>query len=103
MSYDAAKDPFAGRAADLAAPGARAQLVTPNDGADLAPYPKGLRLYVPATLTEASLVVTPKGAASDADKVTLRYPPGVAWEPLSVRRIWATGTSAGIDIHAIQD
>jgi hypothetical protein len=43
--------------------------------------------------------VTPLNAA-DGDSVTLKALPGVTIEPLAVRRVWSTGTSAGLEIHA---
>jgi hypothetical protein len=45
------------------------------------------------------VTVTPK-RGSDAAPVTFKFPPGVFQLPLSVRRVWATGTTAGIEIHA---
>ena len=86
----------------LALPARACVAVTPSDAANLAVYAKALRVYVPANISGgvATVVVTPLLAASDGDTVTLSLPPGIAIEPLAVRRVWATGTSAGIAIHA---
>lgn len=102
MSYDPANDPFHGSSATPSAPARACVVVTPSDSTDLAKYAKALRIYVPADISGgvATVVVTPLLAADDEDTVTLSVPPGIAVEPLAVRRVWATGTSAGIAIHA---
>lgn len=101
MPYDALADSFAGNAASALSPARKMALVTPNDSVDLALYAKALRVYVPSTITEASVVVIPHDNA-DAAAVTLKFGPGVWVEPSMVRRVKATGTTAGIEIHAYQ-
>ena len=102
MPYDHASDRFHGSSASPSAPARACVAVTPSDDDNLAIYAKALRIYVPADISGgvATVVVTPLLAATDADTVTLSVPPGVAIEPLAARRVWATGTSAGIEIHA---
>jgi hypothetical protein len=99
-SYDLQKDPNALASRSAASPGSDMALVAPADGADLAVYSRALRVFVPLALSEASVRVTPTLAADDTTTVTLKFGAGVNYEPLSVRRIWATGTTPGLDIHA---
>ncbi len=102
MPYDQASDRFHGSSASPSAPARACVAVTPSDASNLAAYAKALRIFVPDDISGgvATVVVTPLLAANDVDTVTLQVPPGVSIEPLAVRRVWATGTSAGIDIHA---
>jgi len=101
MSYDPSKDPFHDTSASPMTPAALCTLVTPSDSNDIDPYPKALRIYVPADVEGGvgSVKVTPKRAA-DGAPVTLKFLPGVYQLPLSVRRVWAAGTTAGVEIHA---
>jgi hypothetical protein len=101
MSYDATKDPFHHTNASPMTPAVDCVAVTPSDTADIEPYPKALRVYVPTAVVGGvgTVKVTPKHA-SDAATVTLAFPPGVFQVPLGVRRVWETGTSANIEIHA---
>ncbi|PPD16085.1 MAG: hypothetical protein CTY25_03685 [Methylobacterium sp.] len=98
-SYDPTRDPYAAVSRSPSEPGAVAQALTPNDGADLPLYCKAFRVYVPLSLQGASVRVTPVLANDDLATVTLSFPQGISYEPLSIRRIWATGTSTGIEIH----
>jgi hypothetical protein len=99
-SYDLQKDPNALLARNAISPGGDLALVVPADGADLPVYAKALRVFVPFSLAEAALRVTPALAADDAATVTLKFSAGTSYEPLSVRRVWWTGTTPGLDIHA---
>ncbi|NWG26794.1 MAG: hypothetical protein HXY30_20640 [Pseudorhodoplanes sp.] len=101
MPYDPTRDAFASVNASFSAQARLAELVTPSDAADLVRYAKALRIYVPASVAGGvgAVRVTPLNAA-DGDSVTLKVPPGVTIEPLAVRRVWSTGTSAGIEVHA---
>lgn len=99
-TYNAALDTFSGYARSPDSVALDAAAVAPSDAANLASYAKALRVYVPATMASATLRVTPVHAADDANTVTLSFISGVHYEPLAVRRVWATGTSAGIEIHA---
>jgi hypothetical protein len=103
MPYDSTRDAFASVNASFSAQARLAELVTPSDSEDLARYAKALRIYVPTSVAGGvgSVRVTPLKAANDADTVTLKVPPGIAIEPLAVRRVWATGTSAGVEVHAL--
>jgi hypothetical protein len=101
MSYDPSKDPFHDTSISPDAPAVDCIAVTPSDDDDIEPYPKALRVYVPATIAGGvgTLKVTPK-RANDAAPVTFKFPPGVYQIPLSVRRVWQTGTDADVEIHA---
>lgn len=103
MPYDQTRDAFANMTASFSAPARLAELVTPSDSEDLARYAKALRIYVPGSVAGGvgSVRVTPLKAANDADTITIKAPPGISLEPLAVRRVWATGTSAGVEIHAL--
>lgn len=100
-TYDPAKDGFSTNAPSSSTPARQSVAVTPNDAQNLPAYAKALRVYVPASIAEASLNITPLNAADDSsDAVTLKFPSGVWVEPQGARRVWATGTTAGIEIHA---
>lgn len=73
------------------APASRLVLVTKGD-ADQGPY-RALRLYV------ASGPITLKVRGMDDVDVTLTVPEGVYWEPITVKRIWSTGSSGTVIIH----
>lgn len=98
-SYDPQKDGAASLARGSCSPGGVAARLMPNDVDDLVIYPKALRVYVPSSLGEATLKVTPLMAADDAATVTLKFPAGLFYEPLGIRKLFATGTTAGIEIH----
>jgi hypothetical protein len=98
-SYEPNKNPFATQLRAMGEPAVDVQRLTPSDSADTNPYCKALRVFVPASTEEATVRVTPMLAADDANTVTLRFPSGVSYEPLAIRRLWSTGTSAGIEIH----
>lgn len=98
-SYLPQNDPNALRSRSAAEPAGDAVLIAPNDTTDMPSYAKAVRIYVPGTLSEASLRVTPTLAKDDNLHVTLRFPSGLFYEPMSVRRVWTTGTTAGIEIH----
>ncbi len=102
MPYDASSDPYHTSSGSFSSPARQIALVTPSDSVDLPIYAKALRVYVPASVSGGvgSVTVTPLRAADDEDTVTLSLPPGVAIEPLAVRRVWSTGTSSGVVIHA---
>jgi hypothetical protein len=101
MSYDPSNDPFGDSSTSPMTPAVDCVAVTPSDTDDIVPYPKALHIYVPATISGGigSVMVTPK-RGSDAAPVTFNFPPGVYQLPLGVRRVWATGTSADVEIHA---
>ena len=99
-TFDPTLDPTRQSVRDADDPGILAALVTPSDAANLPAYAKSLRVYVPATISEATVRVTPLNAADDADTLTLKFSSGLVYEPLAVRKVWATGTTAGIEIHA---
>ena len=99
MPYDASRDPLARRASGASSPGRAAHVATPSDTADLTVYAKALRVYVPAGTATPMVRVTPVEAVNDGDTVDLPFTEGLTVEPLGVRRIWASGTSAGITIH----
>jgi hypothetical protein len=100
MPYDSACDPYGQVASSFTAQARDIALITPSDSIDLACYAKALRVFVPSSIADdvATVKVTPARAADDAP-VTLNFCPGVSVEPLAVRRVWASGTSAGVVIH----
>lgn len=99
-SYMPTKDASLQQARGPSDPAAKAAAVLPSDTADLPAYAKALRIFVPSTIPTASVVVTPLLADDDTGTVTLHVTAGVTFEPLSVRRVWATGTTAGLVITA---
>jgi len=101
VSYDREKDPFADRARSMAAPASGARLLTPSDTQELDLYSKALRVYVPLSLGEATIRVTPLLAADEA-AVTLTFLTGVFTEPLVIRKLWATGTTPGVVVHGYE-
>lgn len=100
MPYDSARDPWHRRALSPAALGRAGALVTPNDATDLPRYAR-LRVFVPTTLASAEIRILPVDAA-DGAPLTLPLPPGqVSVLEFLVRRVLATGTTAGLVIHRI--
>ncbi|WP_371345285.1 hypothetical protein [Ancylobacter sp. IITR112] len=100
MPYDAAKDPWHRRALSPAGLGRAGALVAPSDAADLPRYAR-LRVFAPATLASAEIRILPVDAADDAP-LTLPLPPGqVSVLEFLVRRVLATGTTAGLVIHRV--
>lgn len=105
MPYDPARDPLRGLAASLSSPARQLALVTPSDAADLDPYAKALWVYVPEDVSGgiATVRITPVGAA-DGQTIDIRALPGLQpLPPVQVRRVSATGTSAGISLYALSD
>lgn len=98
-STDPAINPFTHLTRSAEAPALDAAAVTPSNGSDLPAYAKALRIYNPGT-GAATLRVTYAGQDNDAVVVDLTVPPGLTIEPSSVRRVWATGTTPGLSIHA---
>lgn len=100
MPYDSAKDPWRRRAMSPAGLGRTGSLVTPSDGDDLPRYAR-IRVFVPATLASAEIRILTVDAA-DGAPLTLPLPPGQASVlEFIVRRVLATGTTAGLVIHRI--
>lgn len=103
MPYDPLRDPLAGMSASLTSPTRNLRLVTPSDTEDLLIYAKALWASVPAGTAAATVRVTPVGAA-DGTFVDIHLPPGLQpLPPAQVRRVWATGTTAGISVYALAD
>lgn len=105
MPYQSERDPLSGLASSLSSPARRVTLVTPSDGADLDPYAKALWIYVPADVAGgiATVRVTAVGAA-DGESVDFYAPPGLMpLPPFQARRVWATGTTAGVRVYALTD
>lgn len=103
MPYDPARDPMRGHAASLTSPTRRLAEVTPADAADLAVYAKALWVFVPEDVAGGvgTVRVTPVGAG-DGESVDVRALPGLQpLPPCQVRRVWATGTSAGVRVYAL--
>jgi hypothetical protein len=105
MSYDPARDPMRGLAASLSSPTRLLTRVTPSDSEELPAYAKALWVFVPEETSGGvgTIRITPVGA-DDATRIDVRALPGLQpLPPCQVRRVWATGTSAGIDIYALFD
>lgn len=105
MPYDPARDPLKGIAASLSSPSRRLVAVTPSDAADLDPYAKALWVFVPEDVAGgvATVRITAVGG-SDEETVDVRALPGLQpLPPCQVRRVWATGTSAGLSLYALVD
>lgn len=100
MPYDSTRDPWHRRALSPAALGRAGALVTPDDANDLTRYGR-IRVFAPATLASADIRILPVDAA-DGAPLTLPVPPGQASVlEFLVRRVLATGTTAGLVIHRI--
>lgn len=102
MPYVASADPHAFTSTDAGKPSRRLSLLAPTDSADLSTYARALRIWVPSTLASATVRVTPIHAA-DGETVDLTFPTGLTYEPTGVRRLHATGTTAGLLIHGYID
>lgn len=105
MAYDPARDPMRGLAASLSSPTRQMTRVTPSDSDELAAYAKAVWVFVPEDVAGgiATVRITPVGA-DDATRIDVRALPGLQpLPPCQVRRVWATGTSTGIDIYALID
>lgn len=103
MPYDPARDPARALAVSASSPARLLRRVTPSDAADLSVYAKSLWVHVPGTLTEATIRVTCVGAA-DGETVDVLAGPGLQpLPPAQVRRVWSTGTTAGLAIYALGD
>lgn len=99
MAYTASQDPY--KPSDSAAdPSKSMVLITAADSDLTGNYPKALRIFSTAGCV---VRVTPAKAARDADTMDLTYPAGIFVEPLTVRRVWTTGTTGSPIIHGYQD
>ncbi len=106
MAYDPTRDPLRTLAPSASSPARLMRRLTPSDTEDLSPYAKSLWVYVPVSVAggEASVRITCVGAASDATTVDVLAQPGLQpLPPAQVRRVWATGTTAGIALYALSD
>ena len=104
MSYDPSRDESwtlgdrGNHRAGVGDPATRAVRLTAamlSDTADLAAYAKALRVWNGSAGT-VTLLITPLTGVSDlaADAVPITIPAGAATlEPISVRRIWSTGST----------
>ncbi|WP_029354096.1 hypothetical protein [Bosea sp. 117] len=100
MPYNPAKDPWRGSAVAPGGFGRDGALVTPDDANDLTRYAR-IRVFVPAGLASAQISILPVNAA-DAGPLALPLPVGqVSVLEYLVRRVRATGTTAGLVIHRI--
>ena len=100
MPYDPAHDPWHGSAVSQAGLSRTGALVTPHDTDDLPRYAR-IRAFAPAALASAQIRVLPVGNADEAP-ITLALPVGVPVVlEYTVRRVLATGTTAGLDVHTV--
>lgn len=105
MPYDPARDAMHGHAASLTSPTRLLLVVTPSDSADLEIYAKALWVFVPEDVDggSATVRITPVGAA-DEESVDILIPPGLQpLPPCQVRKVWAAGTTEGIQVYALCD
>ncbi len=99
MPYDPSKDPWQGVSVSPVSLGRSGALVSPSDTEDLPRYAR-LLVFVPAGAT-ASVRLLPIENGDDAP-LTLPLPAGQASvPPFLVRRVFSTGTTAGLTIHTI--
>ena len=106
MPFDPARDPLHLHSPSASSPARCLRQVGVSDSLDLDPYAKSLWLHVPAEVAGgvASVRLTPVGAASDLDTVTVLAQPGLQpLPPVQVRRVWATGTTDGVALYALSD
>jgi len=104
MPYEAARDPLAGMSASLTSPTRTLRIVTPSDSEDLSVYAKALWVSVPADIAAATVRVTPLGAADGTHVDLSHITPGLQpLPPVQVRRVWASGTTAGIAVYALAE
>jgi hypothetical protein len=98
MTYDRTADRFGSASISRQTPAADAVRLTAaalSDTADLAVYAKALRVWN-GSAAAVTVLVTPLHAADDtaAGAVPVTIPAGgAAWEPISVRRVWSTGST----------
>ncbi len=103
MAYDPARDPLYGMAASLSSPTRHLRLVEPSDTVDLDPYAKALWVFVPTGMANAVVRLTPVGAADDSF-IDVQALPGLQpLPPCQARRVWLTGTTAGLAVYALSD
>ncbi|MBV5263162.1 spike base protein, RCAP_Rcc01079 family [Pinisolibacter aquiterrae] len=110
MTYHIEADRFGAAASTRQSPAVEAVALTSamvSDTADLATYAKALRVWNGGS-SAITLLVTPLGASSDlaAAAVPITVPSGQAgYEAISVRRIWATGSTgllAGLTAASVE-
>ncbi|MGY3392938.1 hypothetical protein ACVWW6_005529 [Bradyrhizobium sp. USDA 3311] len=83
------------------APARSLQLVAKSDG-DQATQFRGLRVAVQNADAPATLKVTAIDDTGGAGDVTLNFPAaGVYWEPIQVKRVYTTGSTANAVVHGI--
>lgn len=98
MPYDNKIDRFGSSAASRQSPALDVMKLTSamlSDTADLTVYAKALRIWN-GSGGAVTVMATPLAAASDlaAAAVPITVPPGaVAYEAISVRRVWTTGST----------
>jgi hypothetical protein len=96
MPYDLTRDPRRNLRTEQVDPASRVEALTTaavSDASDLPVYPKALRVWN-GSLSAVTLMVTPARAPSDTTAVPITIPAGgLTIEPISVRRIWATGST----------
>jgi hypothetical protein len=86
MPYDKSLDRYQVPSSN-GGPGGRADALTPNDSGEFVAYYSAL--YVG---TSGDLAVTPMRNTADTSVIFKNVP--VGWFPVSVRKVWSTGTTA---------
>ncbi|MGB0911956.1 MAG: spike base protein, RCAP_Rcc01079 family [Phaeobacter italicus] len=79
------EDAYAQFTTGLESPAVRALEITPDDGTDLSEFSRALNVATSGTVRITTL---------EDNIVTLFVAAGIAF-PIRVRRVWATGTTAG--------
>lgn len=102
-TYFSDRDPWANAHKGFNAPATRASLVTLSDSQQLTRYAKMLRVYVPSSISEATVKITPLAAVDDSEAVTITFATGLTYELIATRKVWLTGTTAGLIIHALTE
>ena len=96
MAYDSKADRFGSVASTRQSPAIDALALTAamiSDGVDLPVYAKALRIWNGSSAA-VTVMATPLTATSDTAVVPITVPPGcLGYEPISVRRIWSTGST----------
>ena len=95
MPYDLTRDPRRNLGVAQADPASRAEALTAamvSDVSDLSTYPKAIRVWN-GSLAAVTLMVTPARAPSDLAVPVTIPAAGLTIEPISIRRVWATGST----------
>lgn len=102
MPYDAARDPYAGLATSVTSPGRKLVLITPAD-VELTRYVKAAWAFCPDSVSVGTVQLVGVGNADDAPCPVKLLPGLQPLPPVQLRRVLATGTTAGVEVYGILD